>query len=324
MRSAVTRPQRLRLPSRFNAQLAGLLILWVVMLAAFAAFLPAFYTVSNLTSILQFTTIVALVALGQTLVILGGGGGIDLSVGGIVSLCGLLLAYLLVNGVPGILAGLAAVLLGCLLGAVNGFLVTKVRIAPLIVTLGTFYAFSGSALALVSGAPISGVPTSFSALGRGNVAGIPYHVLFVLLPTFLVLSYVLTQLPIGRWLYAMGRNEQGARLVGIPVNAVRFSTYVTSGLLCALAAIVATSWLLSARPNIGENLELESLAAVLLGGTSIFGGRGSLFGSLLAAYFLVTLEVGLQLANVNAIWQIGAVGLFLILSVLLDQLAKGK
>lgn len=323
MKSAVTRPERLRLSSRFNVQLAGLLILWVVMLAAFATFLPAFYKVSNLTSILQFTTIVALVAVGQTLVILGGG-GIDLSVGGIVSLCGLLLAYLLVNGAPGMLAGLAAVLLGGLLGAVNGFLVTKVRIAPLIVTLGTFYAFSGSALALVSGAPISGLPTSFSALGRGNLAGIPYHVLFVLLPTFLVLSYILTQLPIGRWLYAMGRNEQGARLVGIPVNAVRFSTYVTSGLLCALAAIVATSWLLSARPNIGENLELESLAAVLLGGTSIFGGRGSLFGSLLAAYFLVTLEVGLQLANVNAIWQIGAVGLFLILSVLLDQLAKGK
>ena len=116
----------------------------------------------------------------------------------------------------------------------------------------------------------------------------------------------------------------GARLVGIPVDALRFSVYVLSGLLCSFVADVATSWLLSARPNIGDNLELQSLAAVLLGGTSIFGGRGSLLGSILAVYFLVALQVGLQLANINAIWQLGAVGLFLILSVLLDQLTKGR
>ena len=324
MKSAITRLQHSRLPVRFNAQLIGLLTLWVVMLAAFAVFLPAFYTSSNLTSILQFTTIVALVTLGQTLVILCGGGGIDLSVGGMVSLCSLFLAYLLVNGVPSVLAVLIVVIFGCLLGATNGFLITRIRIAPLIATLGTFYAFGGTALAIVGGAPISGVPASFSALGQNTILGFPLHTLFVLIPAFLVLTYVLTQLPYGRWVYATGRNEIGARLVGIPVDTLRFSVYVLSGLLCSFASVVATSWLLSARPNIGDNLELQSLAAVLLGGTSIFGGRGSLLGSLLAVYFLVTLQVGLQLANINAIWQLGAVGLFLILSVLLDQLTKGK
>lgn len=324
MKSAVNQRQRPRPPVRLDPQLIGLLTLWAVMLAVFAVFLPAFYTSSNLTSILQFTTIVALVTLGQTLVILCGGGGIDLSVGGIVSLCSLFLAYLLVNGIPSIFAVLIVVIFGCLLGAVNGFLITRIRIAPLIATLGTFYAFGGTALAIVGGTPISGVPASFSILGRNTFLGLPLHTLFVLIPVFLVLVYVLTQLPYGRWIYATGRNERGARLVGIPVDALRFSMYVISGLLCSFAAVVATSWLLSARPNIGDNLELESLAAVLLGGTSIFGGRGSLPGSLLAVYFLVTLEVGLQLANINAIWQLGAVGLFLILSVLLDQLTKGK
>lgn len=301
-----------------HAQVLVLVVLWILMLGIFGLTLPRFFSAANLTSILQFTTITALVALGQTLVILCGGGGIDLSVGGIVSLCSLLLASLLVNGMPAVLACFLAVLFGCMLGAINGLLITRIRITPLIATLATSYAYRGTALAVVAGAPISGVPETFSPLGRQTFVGIPLHVLFVLLPVSVILLYLLTQLPMGRWIYAIGQNERGARLVGIPVDSVRFSLYALSGLLCSLAAIVATSWLLSARPNIGDNLDLESLTIVLLGGTSIFGGRGSLAGTLLAAYFLVALEVGLQLANINAIWQLGALGALLIISVLLD------
>jgi ribose transport system permease protein len=308
----------------FNTPLMGLILLWIAMLATFAVIIPSFFSWSNFSSILQFSTILALVTLGQTLVILGGGGGIDLSVGGTVSLSGLLLATLLVQGWPVPLAVAACLLLGAGLGAINGLLVTKVQIMPLIVTLGTFYAYNGLALAVTNGAPVRNVPESFSWLGRATWFNIPVHVIVLLVPITLLLTLALTQWPIGRWIYAMGRNERGTRLVGIPVDRVRFGSYVLSGVLAACAAIVATSWLLSARPNIGANLELESLAASLLGGTSIFGGTGSFIGALMGAYFFVTLQMGLQFANINAIWQTGAVGLLLILSVVLDHLSKRR
>lgn len=320
----MSRPSPKRPRGSVNTPLLGLIILWVTMLVAFAVVVPNYFSWSNLTTILQFSTILALVTLGQTLVILGGGGGIDLSVGGSVSLSGLLLATLLVQGwpVPGAVA--ACLLLGAGLGAINGLLVTKVQIMPLIVTLGTFYAYNGLALAVTNGAPVRNVPDSFSWLGRATWFNIPVHVIVVLIPIALLLTLALTQWPVGRWLYAMGRNERAARLVGIPVDRVRFGSYVLSGGLASVAAIVATSWLLGARPNIGVNLELESLAASLLGGTSIFGGAGSFVGALMGAYFFVTLQMGLQFANINAIWQTGAVGLFLILSVVLDQFSKRR
>lgn len=321
----MSRPRGTRRPRRsVNTPLLGLIVLWGAMLSAFAIIIPNFFSLSNLSSILQFSSILALVTLGQTLVILGGGGGIDLSVGGTVSLSGLLLATLLVQGWPVPLAVVACLALGATLGAINGLLVTKVRILPLIVTLGTFYAYNGLALAVTNGAPVRNVPESFAWLGRAQWNGIPVHTLVVLLPIAVLMTFALTQWPIGRWVYAMGRNERGARLVGIPVDRVRFGSYVLSGMLAGCAAIVATSWLLSARPNIGVNLELESLAAALLGGTSIFGGTGSFVGALMGAYFFVTLQMGLQFANINAIWQTGAVGFFLILSVVLDQLSKRR
>ena len=303
---------------------AGLAMLWVLMLIAFAFAVPNFYSLSNVTSILQFSTILALVTLGQALVIIGGGGGIDLSVGGNVSLSGLVLAALMTRGVPLPIAILACLTAGALLGAVNGFLVARIKILPLIVTLGTFYAYNGLALALTGGAPVRGVPRWFGWLGRTNVLDIPVHTLMVLVPATAIMIFALRELPFGGWVYAMGTNETAARLVGIPVSRLRFLFYVISGILCGLASIVGTSWLLSARPDIGTNLELQSLAASLLGGISIFGGYGSVGGAILGAYFLVTLQAGLQLANVNAIWQVGLVGFFLIFSVFLEQVTARR
>lgn len=300
---------------------AGLVVLWLVMLITFGLWIPAAFSLQVFTSVLQFSTILALVTLGQTLVILGGGGGIDLSVGGNVSLSGLVLGFLLVHGVGVWLALAACIFAGAVLGAVNGFLVARVGMMPLIVTLGTYFAYNGLALAVTGGAPISGIPQWFNWLGATTVFDVPVHVLLVLVPAIAVMVFILSETGFGRWVYAMGTNEAGARLVGVPVQRLRFSFYVISGVLCALAGIVSTSWLLSARPDVGTNLELESLAAALLGGVSIFGGYGSLGGAILGAYFLVALRTGLQFANVNSIWQVGLVGFFLILSVLLGRLA---
>ena len=301
---------------------SGLLVLWLIALMVFAVFAPAFFTLANFTSVLQFSTLLALVTLGQTLVILTGGGGIDLSVGGIVSLSGLVIASLLKAGTPTLAAGITGVVFGGVLGSINGLLITRLRLLPLIVTLGTYYAYNGLALALTGGAPISGLPPAFGLLGQDAVLAIPLHTLVLVVPIFLIMLFTLNQTPLGRWIYAVGSNEKAARLVGLPVDAIRLGAYALSGGLAALAGLVADSWLLSARPNIGENLELLSLTATLLGGTSIFGGSGGLAGSLAAVLFFTSLQAGLQMLNVNSIWQLGLVGMFLIGSVLLDRMIR--
>jgi ribose transport system permease protein len=300
----------------------GLLVLWSVTLVFFALFAPAFFTAANFSSVLQFSTVLALVTLGQTLVVLTGGGGIDLSVGGIVSLSGLVIASLMKAGLPASIAALAGVLSGGLLGSINGFIITRLRLLPLIVTLGTYYAYNGLALALTGGAPISGLPVSFGLLGQESILAIPLHTLVLVVPIFLVMQFTLNQTPLGRWIYAVGSNEKAARLVGLPVDMIRLGVYTLSGVLAALAGLMADSWLLSARPNIGDNLELLSLTATLLGGTSIFGGSGGLGGSLAAVLFFTSLQAGLQMLNVNSIWQLGLVGIFLIGSVLLDRMVR--
>jgi ribose transport system permease protein len=301
---------------------SGLLVLWLIALMVFAVRAPAFFTLANFTSVLQFSTLLALVTLGQTLVILTGGGGIDLSVGGIVSLSGLAIASLIKDGTPALVAGIAGVVFGGILGSINGFLITRLRLLPLIVTLGTYYAYNGLALALTGGAPISGLPSSFGLLGQDAVLAIPLHTWFLVAPIFLVMLFTLNQTPLGRWIYAVGSNEKAARLVGLPVDAIRLGAYALSGVLAALAGLVADSWLLSARPNIGDNLELLSLTATLLGGTSIFGGSGGFAGSLAAVLFFTSLQAGLQMLNVNSIWQLGLVGMFLIGSVLMDRMIR--
>lgn len=301
---------------------SGLIVLWLIALAIFAVRAPAFFSLANFTSVLQFSTLLALVTLGQTFVILSGGGGIDLSVGGIVSLAGLVIASLLKTGMPGFAAGLTGVVFGGVLGSINGLIITRLRLLPLIVTLGTYYAYNGLALALTGGAPISGLPASFGLLGQNEILTIPLHTLVLVAPIFLLLLFTLNQTPLGRWIYAAGSNEKAARLVGLPVDRIRLGVYVLSGVLAALAGLVADSWLLSARPNIGDNLELLSLTAALLGGTSIFGGSGGISGSLVAVLFFTSLQAGLQMLNINSIWQLGLVGIFLIGSVLLDRLIR--
>ncbi len=293
--------------------------LWIVVAAGLLVLKPSAFAASTITTVLQFSTLLALVALGQSLVVLCGGGGIDLSVGGAASLSVVLVMLGLKNGMPDWLLPPTCLAAGAALGWFNGLLVTRLGILPLIVTLGTFYVYSGLAVALTNGAAQSGVPAWLVPWGRGAIGAVPLPFVTMALPAFLIAGIILAFTSWGRWIYALGHNERAARLVGIDVDRVRRLAYTISGLCAGTAALVSLAWLGSGRPNIGQNLELTSLTAAMLGGIGIFGGRGGVGGVLAAVLLLVTLQTGLLQLNVNTIWQVGIVGALLISVLLADR-----
>ncbi len=304
--------------------LAVLALLWLLVVIGMFVLAPETLHAYTVTTVLQFSTILALVALGQSLVILCGGAGIDLSVGGVVSLTAVLTALLGQAGAPGWTLPVLCLLVGALLGAINGALVTKVRVLPLITTLGTFYVYSGLAVALTGGAATGSVPGWMMGWGRGQFGAIPLPFLTTALPAFALTAVFLGTTAWGSWIYAMGFNESSARLCGIPVDQTRMLLYMISGACAGIAALVSLAWLGSARPNIGANLELTSLAAAMLGGIAIFGGRGGAVGVFAAVILLVTLQTSLLQLNVNTTWQVGIVGVLLILVLLVDRFASGR
>jgi ribose/xylose/arabinose/galactoside ABC-type transport system permease subunit len=306
---------------RVSPILVILALLWLFVVAGLALLQPHVIALSTVTTVLQYSTILALVALGQALVILCGGAGIDISVGGMVSLAATAPLLLAKAGLPSLLIAPGCLLCGLALGIVNGLLVTRLRLLPLIATLATFYVYSGGAVALTAGAAQAGVPPLLLPWGRGAALGLPLPFLTLALPLFLVASVLLGWTSYGRWIYAMGFNERSARLVGIPVDRVRLIAYAASGLLAGCAALVSLAWLGSGRPNVGQDLELTSLTAAMLGGIGILGGKGGVLGVLAAVLLLVTLQTGLLQLNVNSVWQVGIVGATLVLVLLVDNLA---
>lgn len=309
---------------RDHPVLVVLALLWVGLISTIALLQPHILNAYTLTSILQFASILALVSLGQSLVILAGGAGIDLSVGGNVSLTAVLAMMALSSGLDGIWMPVLCVVIGGALGLANGILVTRLGFYPLIVTLGTFYIYSGVALALTGGSAIPGVPEWSLPWGRGSVGAVPWPFLTLVLPGFLLASVILSFTSWGRWIYAMGYNERSARLVGIPVDRTRVLLYTLCGMLSGLAALISLAWLGSARPNVGVNLELESLTAAMLGGIAIFGGRGHVFGVFAAVILLVTLKTVMLQMGFNTVLQVGVVGLLLIIVLLADRLSQTR
>lgn len=305
---------------RKSPDLTLLSALWLLLAIGIVLVLPQMLAAWSITSILQFATLLSLVALGQSLVVMSGGGGIDLSVGGNVSLSAVIGMLALDQGINPALLPLVCLITGTLAGAVNGLLIARLRLWPLIVTLGSFYLFSGLALALTGGAAIAGVPAELTQWGRGTQFSIPLPFLTCVIPAFLIAWLILSKSAWGKWIYACGFNEHATRLVGIPVDRLRFLAYCLSGLLAGCAGFVSLSWLGSARPEIGVNLELESLTAALLGGVAIFGGRGSVIGVLAAALMLVTIKTCMLQLGLNSVWQLGVVGILLIIVLMAQRL----
>ncbi len=299
-------------------------VVWLVILALGLASIlsvmsPYFLNLTNLLSITQFSVIVGLLGLGQTLVILGGGGGIDLSSGAILSLSGVIMALAVAHGLNFVVASVMAAGIGLALGCLNGLLIAYQRLPALIVTLGTQYLFGSIALGITNGTPLSPFPASFADLGQGFLGPIPNQVLFVLVPIAIILWVIMRKTLYGQQLYAVGTNSVAARLVGISVVRMRWSLYAINGLLAGVAAVVMSSWLNTASPTAGSPYVLESITVAVLGGTSIFGGEGSIGGTIMAIVVVTILESGFQLANINSVIQLGTLGLLLILSVMVNE-----
>jgi ribose/xylose/arabinose/galactoside ABC-type transport system permease subunit len=280
---------------------------------------PHFLSVSNLRNVLEQTAINAVVAVGMTFVIVSG--GIDLSVGSIVAFSGVLLASALAAGAPAPAAIAAGVAAGALCGLANGLLVTRGRLPPFIATLGMMSVARGAALVFTEGRPISGFDTGFRSLATGRVLGLPTPVLVVAL-VYAAAHLLLTRTRFGRYVYAIGGNEEATRLSGVAVRFHKTMVYVLCGTTSALAAVLLTSRLNSAQPIAGMMYELDAIAATVIGGTSLLGGSGSLGGTLVGALIMGVLRNGLNLLGVSSYLQQIVIGAVIIVAVLVDSLLK--
>jgi ribose transport system permease protein len=292
----------------------GLLLIVVII----SVMSPNFLTLNNLLNVLRQVSINALIAFGMTFVILTG--GIDLSVGSILALTGAVTAGFLASGMDPMLAMFLGLILGAILGAINGIIISKGNVAPFIATLATMTIYRGLTLVYTEGRPISGLgdSLSFQLIGKGYFFGIPVPVITMAI-AFGVLYFVLKKTTFGRRVYAVGGNEEASRLSGIKVDRIKVYVYALTGTLAALASLILTSRLNSAQPTAGNMFELDAIAAVVLGGTSLTGGRGWIVGTLIGALIIGVLNNGLNLIGVSSFFQQVVKGAVILVAVLLDR-----
>lgn len=280
---------------------------------------PGATSPGNLSAMSTFGIETGLMAFGEFMIILAGGGGIDLSVGSIFALTQIICAILIRQHYSMTLAIIAALISGLLMGAINGWLVTRLKLPAIIVTLATMYGFSGIALLLSNGIDISDFPQQYAIFGQGIMFGVPFQLLAIYIPVGIILWFVFSKTIYGYKVYLTGTNEAAARLSGINVSNVRLWVYIFTGLLCAIAAIVSSSRLITAMPDAGGTANLEAITIAVLGGTSIFGGRGSIIGTFLATVVITLVGYSFGLANINAVIETGVIGLILIAVMLLQN-----
>jgi ribose transport system permease protein len=288
----------------------------VLVLGAFLTFAsPYFLTTGNLSNILVQASVVALLAGGQTFVILTG--GVDLAVGAITALAGAFAGHMMIKlGINPYAAILAALAIGAAVGLFNGYLVAFVGIPSFIVTLGGLTLWRGLAFDATGGFDNSGMPPLIRFLGYGDFLGVSMPI-WIAGIFFIAMAFVLSSTKLGRYVYAMGSNEMGARQVGINIRWYKLSVYVVSGLSCALGMD-------SSSGKMAQNFELDAIAAVILGGTSLFGGRGSIWGSLLGAVLITMIRNGMNLMEISQFRQMMAIGAVVIIAVWIDVVRRQR
>lgn len=293
----------------------GTFLFLLILMLFFSLNSPTFLTVKNLTTILRQISIVGICTVGMTMIILSG--GIDLSVGSSLALCGVILAKLIVSNVP-LFIGIPIVLLtGILLGAINAFLINRFDIPPLIATLGTITIYRGIAYIITGGIAVHGFPESFRVIGQGYIGIVPVPVIIQLL-SYAAGFYILYRTALGRYIYGVGSSEKVSYLSGIDVKKVKYFVYTFSGFLSALAGIVMLSRLNSGLPNTATGFELDVVTAVVLGGISITGGEGRIERSILGCFIIGVLSNGMILMGIPEFYQMLAKGLVLIAAVGMD------
>ena len=299
------------------------LFILILASAVMALINPRFATIGNIVTVLRQTSINAVIATGMTFAILTG--GIDLSVGSVLGLCGAVAAFMISSGSNVVLVIITTILLGTFIGYINGTLVTVGRLQPFIATLGTVTLLRGIILVFTQGRPIGvgDTPGSeiFTEIGRGFIGPLPIPVIIMII-VFLIAYYILRHTKIGRYIYATGSNEEATMYSGIKTEKVKRFVYAVSGMMAALAGILITSRLGSAQPTSGVGYELDAIAAVVLGGTSMAGGIGTIAGTAIGALIIGLLNNALNLMQVSSYYQDVAKGIVILIAVLLDRKQK--
>lgn len=327
---------------KFNSANLGLLLLKLrtfialfIILGFFSFMVDGFLEPASLIIMIKHISINAFLALGITFVIITA--GIDLSVGATLGFCGMVAGYMIAKGIVLPMFGIAifpsvwiivpvVLVIGGLIGAVNGLIITRYNVAPFICTLGTMYVIRGAAMLLSAGETFPGLQgnpqlgnTGFDLIGSGDFLAIPYAI-WLMFIVAAIIAYIAKKLPFGRHVYAIGDNERAAELSGVKVNRVKIWVYTISGLCAALAGIVVTSQLVASHPATGTAFEMNAIAAVVLGGTSLAGGRGTISGTLIGAFVIGILADGLVMMGVSEFWQMVIKGLVIIIAVIIDQM----
>lgn len=294
----------------------GMLLILIGLVALMTALEPNFINSNNILNIVRQMAVIGIVAIGVTFVIITS--GIDLSSGSVIALTSVIVAAFAQEGTyPLIVAVLVAIAIGAGTGLFNGFLITKGNIAPFIVTLGMMTAARGLALLYSGGRPIGGLSDSFLFLGQGMIAGIPVPIIiFAIIGIF---SYVLlNKTKFGKYVYAIGGNEQAAMIAGVNVTKVKILVYTLNGLLVGIAGLILTARIASGQPTAGTMYELDAIAATVIGGTSLTGGIGTIGGTIIGALIIGVMNNGLDLMNVSSYWQQILKGVIITVAVYVD------
>lgn len=296
-----------------NTALVGLLVLMIVVTMIDTTFIQ----VSNLSNVLRQVSINGLIALGMTLVILIG--GIDLSVGSVFGLTGAVLAGMLMAGLDPVLALLITLALGAFLGSLNGILIAKGKLQAFIATLGTMAIFRGILQVYTDGRPITGFDSDFiDYIGRGYLLGIPVPTIILIVAT-LIMIFITKKTVFGKEIYAVGGNHRAAALSAINVDKVKIKVYAISGLLTTISGVILLSRLNSAQPTAGNAYEMDAIAAVVLGGTSMAGGKGRITGTFIGILMIGVISNALNILNVSSFYQNIVKGVVILLAVLIDR-----
>jgi ribose transport system permease protein len=309
---------------KINARLVQRLLPFLSLIILFVALSiasPYFLTANNLASVARQTAVFNTMALGMTIVIVSG--GIDLSVGSILGLSGLVGTTALEAGYPIVVGVFIGIAVGTACGFLNGLMITKLRINAFIVTLGTLGIYRGLALIISNGLPVHRIPPGFAFLGEGNLLGIPF-VVWLLVICAVATHIVLENTRLGRYAFAIGSNKTAAIYAGIPVAFHIAAVYAIGGALTGLAGMIEASRLMTGQPTAGLGYELQAIAAVVIGGGSLNGGEGSVVGTLIGAFIMGLLSNGSDLLNISNYWQQVIIGAVIILAVTLDEFRKRR
>lgn len=297
----------------------GIVLVLVIALVAGTVLSPQFMSGSNLMSVAQNVAVYAIIALGMTRLLIGG--GVDLSAGSNLALSSVITAVVFQGTGSPVLAIIAAIIIGCIVGAVNGYFISYVGLVPFIVTLATQMTVRGLGYLISGGSPIFGVGDTLIMLGQGNIAGIPIMLIVVLIATILM-ALIMSRTSHGRYLYAIGGNREAARAAGINVKKQSFINYVVMGGMCGLAGVLYAGRVNSGLPAGGVSFEFEAIIGAVLGGTSMAGGVGNVFNSIVGVFVVGIINNVMNLTSVNAYWQQVVKGIVILIAVLLDVITR--